>query len=429
LLNLSKFLGKIGNYFYCLTLIKNQKMRTKVVFIVLLFAFAHFCFSTTAQTLYTPTFNLMTNPDPNHNGLNSTWGIDGSVFAVGDNGTVLKCDNSVWGQISNSSNQHLYGVWGSSATNVWFVGNYGTVLHYTGTSTLAAVSIGTTERLTGIFGFSANDIYICGHYGILYHYNGSVWSQISTPSINFSFGGMFGIASNDLYLVGCDLFSPYIQRMYHYDGSSLSQIVSGNYGYGWFSVWTPDNNLFYIGGRELFRFNKTTNNVDQILDGNNNFYGFNANSIIVAKNNDAYDSLVVYNGSVWDRYNFNYHIKSIYSPNNDIHNVFLVGWNGIIFHLDLVSGLPPETNVFSEFKVYPNPSNGGNIHIDLNFKENTRATIVVLNSAGQQVQTIFSGESLGKESFEISSGLPAGIYFVNINTAGGIYSRKIVILK
>ncbi|MFL5600605.1 MAG: hypothetical protein ACJ78I_09435, partial [Gemmatimonadaceae bacterium] len=59
--------------------------------------------------------------------LRSVWGSAGnSVFAVGDNTTILRYDGSTWtAQTVNgtpSPSMDLTGVWGASASNVFAVG-------------------------------------------------------------------------------------------------------------------------------------------------------------------------------------------------------------------------------------------------------------------------------------------------------------------
>jgi|GEM_PF-2030362 len=400
-------------------------MKTKVFFIVaLIIAFA--C----PISMFAQTYSVtnMTNPDPNLNTLQDVWGIDNNnMFAVGDNGTFLKYNGSVWTQVASPSANHLRSVWASSANDVWAVGDNATVLHYNG-STLTQVIVGTAGSYMNVLGFSANNVYICNNQGSFYHYNGSSWSQISHPYSNIGFMSMSG-GSNDLYLTGADFSSPYTRRMFHYDGANLTEVTSANV-HGWYSIWSPDNNIFYMGGGELYRYNKTTNALDQILTGNNIFYGFSATNILVTRdaNGLGWDSLVFYNGSTWTSSNFGQHIRSIYSPDNNPHNVFFVGAYGSIYHVDITSDVP-EIETLSSFNLYPNPSNGSDIHLDLGFKQSTRATIVVLNSLGQEVQNIYSGESLGKESLTIDGSLPAGVYFIRVNTANGNYSRKLLVTK
>jgi hypothetical protein len=65
--------------------------------------------------------------------LRGIWGSSGSdVFAVGYYGTILHYDGASWSLMDSGMTRSLYGVWGSSSTNVFAVGYYGTILHYDG---------------------------------------------------------------------------------------------------------------------------------------------------------------------------------------------------------------------------------------------------------------------------------------------------------
>jgi len=69
------------------------------------------------------------------NTLYGVWGSSGSnMFAVGDGGTILSYNNGLgrWSAMSSGTTNTLYGVWGSSPTDVFVVGNGGTILHYSG---------------------------------------------------------------------------------------------------------------------------------------------------------------------------------------------------------------------------------------------------------------------------------------------------------
>ena len=53
------------------------------------------------------------------------------------------------------------GVWGSSGSDVFAVGECGTILHYDG-SELVAMSSGTTRALYGVWGSSGSDVFAVG---------------------------------------------------------------------------------------------------------------------------------------------------------------------------------------------------------------------------------------------------------------------------
>ena len=61
------------------------------------------------------------------------WGSSASdVFAVGQNGTILHYDGSSWSSMSSGTSNELLGVWGSSASDAFAVGSWSTILDYSG---------------------------------------------------------------------------------------------------------------------------------------------------------------------------------------------------------------------------------------------------------------------------------------------------------
>jgi hypothetical protein len=67
----------------------------------------------------------------------------------------------VWSALNSGTASMLYGVWGSSPSDVFAVGNVGTILHYNG-SAWSAMSSGTTRELVGVWGNSATDVFAGG---------------------------------------------------------------------------------------------------------------------------------------------------------------------------------------------------------------------------------------------------------------------------
>ena len=60
------------------------------------------------------------NPLPQGNDLHAVWGnSETDIFAVGDYGTILHYDGSSWSEMC--SEHSLSSIWGSSATNVFLL--------------------------------------------------------------------------------------------------------------------------------------------------------------------------------------------------------------------------------------------------------------------------------------------------------------------
>ena len=387
-------------------------------------------------TLFAQTFNNMTNPDPNHNNLLASWSYDDThVFAGGLYETFLKYDGTSWTQVPISfSSFSISSIYGSSPTDVWLKGETD-LAHYNGFN-VTIVDIGNSNILRKMFGFSANNIYLCGNNGTLMHYDGSNWSSISSPYGSFDFWSMWGLSSSDLYFCGGDTYYPYTNRIIHYDGVTFTELKNFTGTDAYFSnIWSPDGNIFYISeiSHALYCYNKTSNNLSVAYSGAiKSFCGIDANNFLFTTPDiNFYDSLVVYQNGIYKSVYLNgCKIRSICAVNNNLSNVFLVGAGGVILHTDLTAGISSDFESLVKFNAYPNPSNGSDINIELNFEKSTKVEVVVLNSVGQQIETVFSGNYWGKESLKIDKNLSAGIYFVKVTTeSGNSCSRKIVVTK
>lgn len=55
---------------------------------------------------------------------------DTQVYAVGDSGTILRYDGASWSAMTSNTTRHLYGVWGLASGEIYAVGQNGTILHY-----------------------------------------------------------------------------------------------------------------------------------------------------------------------------------------------------------------------------------------------------------------------------------------------------------
>ena len=81
-----------------------------------------------------------------------------------------------------------FGVWGSTAGDVFTVGDYGSILHYNGTTwTLqyACYSASCPSELDGVWGSSASDVFAVGQAGYILHYDGTTWSAQTNGATSY----------------------------------------------------------------------------------------------------------------------------------------------------------------------------------------------------------------------------------------------------
>ncbi|NQU67791.1 MAG: hypothetical protein HQ510_07610 [Candidatus Marinimicrobia bacterium] len=120
-------------------------------------------------------------------------------WAVGELGYILTTSNGGenWSYQSSGTNQQLYDIIFTTATNGWIVGEQGTVLTTSnGGDTWLSVDIGTTHSLQGIDSFGEQKLWITGgglNNGVVFHsFDGGIswesqYSGISGPFTAISF--------------------------------------------------------------------------------------------------------------------------------------------------------------------------------------------------------------------------------------------------
>ena len=190
--------------------------------------------------------------------LKGVWGSSATdVFAVGENGMILHYDGMEWIKMKSPTVEHLYGVWGSSSSNVYAVGALGTILHYNGLIWSADIESATTEGLRTIWGTGSSDIYSGGDSGTILHYDGISWSEMESNSPAWLLG-MWGTSNTSIYAVGGfydgvgGWFSPDSWDggvIIHYDGNSWSELKT-DISSRLFSIWgSSESDIYAVGAQ------------------------------------------------------------------------------------------------------------------------------------------------------------------------------------
>lgn len=170
--------------------------------------------------------------------LHSLWGTSSSdIFAVGTDdyptymntgGTILHYDgkswSTVWSLRSDNSGNGLYGIWGSSPSNVFAVGNG--ILHYDGKAWRSIESV--KNSLYGVWGTSSTSVFAVGSEGTILHYDGNSWGVMASGMTSNIFA-VWGTSSSDVFAAGTDVNSKGIVlggTIIHYDGKAWSHLAS-----------------------------------------------------------------------------------------------------------------------------------------------------------------------------------------------------------
>lgn len=136
---------------------------------------------------------------------------DKTAVVVGNAGTILRFDGTLWSLQPAPSREDLWGVWGARSDDVWAVGGAGlqdgqaTVLHYDG-ATWQAVLLPALQRpnvwaFFKVWGASADDVYVVGQNGAMLHFDGSRWGELGV-GIGDDLIAIYGVGHDRIAVVG-----------------------------------------------------------------------------------------------------------------------------------------------------------------------------------------------------------------------------------
>ncbi len=229
-------------------------------------------------------------------------------------------------------------------------------------SSTAAVSVGTALppiiNLWAIWGSSAKDVWVVGDV-TTYHWDGANWHSEFVPSrfgpIADHVQGLWGNGPNDIWQVGNSL----TMELKHWDGTTWTDFppnitahISGLWGSGPNDVWafggtSNSAHLHWDGTSWTFDFFQPTVGVSfEILAG----WGSAANDVWAVGSGDETGqrqpgtapgaSIFHWDGTAWTQ-----NISGLNSALNAIWgfsstDIWTVGWNGLIAHWDGVTWTP-----------------------------------------------------------------------------------------
>lgn len=288
------------------------------------------------------------------------------VFIVMQIIVMYKCVQSAdWYPMDGVTDEDLHGVWGTSATDVFAVGDKGTIIHYDGTK-WSLMDSGLTEEdyvdyveLNDVLGFSSNDVYVVGENSdaLILHYNGLSWSSVPwalyAPNVSlfpYAFRHVWGTSSTELFITGAyasgtggewGLFC-------RFDGNKLYPIMSPfeeTYSYPCSKgMWgSSSTDIYNVGGGGYYgyicHYDGETSSVSlrtETENENNEFkdiWGSSADDIFAVGGSGR---IYHYDGSAWSRMDTGTEETFWCVWGTSSSDVYAAGGlgNSIIFHYD-----------------------------------------------------------------------------------------------
>ncbi|UCF04880.1 MAG: hypothetical protein JSV33_13295 [bacterium] len=147
------------------------------------------------------------------------------LYSCGDDGTPTEPPVKYgWSTMSSGTGLNIYGLWGTSDSNVYAVGSEGAILHYDGSSwTEVAYAGKPSVALRRIWGVANDTIFVVGDYRHIIRYNGTTWTVSQYPATDevpadAHFRDVWGTSGSNVYIVGSQGVT------LHYDGSDWDEM-------------------------------------------------------------------------------------------------------------------------------------------------------------------------------------------------------------
>jgi hypothetical protein len=260
---------------------------------------------------------------PTNNNLNGIWGSSSSnIFAIGDMGTILHYNGTSWSTMNSGTNNDIYGVWGSSSTDVFAVGASGTILHYNGTS-WSTMQSNATDDIHCVWGSSSTDVYAVGDASVTHRYNGAKWENYVNVFKNNR--GIWGSSATDVYIVGKEGYT-------HNDGKEWTFTFDNTYYLH--GIWgSSGSSIFAVGEAGIIRHYDGTkwNNMESGVTDKILFsvWGVSSSSVYTIGSSGT---ILHYNGTSWSaiRGGTTKDLYSIWGSSSS--DVWVVGASGTILH-------------------------------------------------------------------------------------------------
>ncbi len=190
------------------------------------------------------------------------WLTDGITFHYMGGGIVESY------RVTYTTSPHaLHTAWGTSSSDMYFVGDSGTILHFDGTN-WTKMNSGTTTDIHSIWGTGDNNIWACGTddpnttITVLLHYNGNSWSvDAETDMPTSQSGGFESVWTCDsttthqvAWTSGTTIYHKTDNGPWVRDTESLTLDLSG-----FFVTGSAPNNVFAAGTRgDIIHWNGLT---------------------------------------------------------------------------------------------------------------------------------------------------------------------------
>lgn len=370
--------------------------------------------------------------------LNSVYFVNESTgWVVGRSGTILKTTDAgeLWIMQNSNTLNEIKSVFFYDQTIGWCSGDMGKVYKTAdGGETWTQYSAGTAARLNSIFFTSVSEGYACGEYGIIMHstdggltwssQNSGQWSALTSIKFNNGIGRVTMMGGQILVTINSGIT---------WEVENLNTASTIN------SVWF--NSIFdgvAVGDNGVLSRQTGTNwNTSQVFNNKNMM------SLFMTDADTGWCAgqfgTINYTANGWNDWT-----PQISGTTQDLNSVFFInsalGWvcgnlgtilrtsnGGLITSLDEIESSEIS---FVLNRNYPNPFNATTT---ITWQQPKAAHVIlkIYDFTGRELKTLVDcGQEKGehKVSFD-ASGLPAGVYFYQIQVDEKVQTRKMIVIR
>jgi hypothetical protein len=230
---------------------------------------------------------------------------------VGSNGRVLNYAGGDWavGTGIVTSEAQFYAIDGSSASDVVVVGKgpeprVGIITNFDG-SRWTSPNLVTSYQLRDLWGTSAEDLFAVGERGVILHRSAAGWSEMTKPPVaNPFYNGVSGTSSSNVLAVGSK-GSSNLGLIVRYDGSDWTEMNAPALTPTLSDVWAVrDDTAFAVGQlgtiliMEGSSWSAMASPTGDYLEA---VWGWSPTAVYVA----SYGAVYVYDGTQWSSVVFN----------------------------------------------------------------------------------------------------------------------------
>ena len=192
--------------------------------------------------------------------LFGVWGpSDDLVYAVGavldggdeEVGVVLRVVDGIAEPVRDlpatvDPAEMYFKVWGTSASELWVVGDRGSLLHFDG-SAWSRTALPDQPRLVTLSGSSSEDLVVVGGAasGLIYQREGAAWRDVS-PAASLPLNGVFVRSDGSASAVGMS------GATYERVGGAWARLAYPDTAWDWHGAWIDEQGRTYAAGGDFF---------------------------------------------------------------------------------------------------------------------------------------------------------------------------------